>query len=105
MRAVSGDLYEIRHQRVLAKIDRLIAERNAAKAEVERLTAALDRVRALLPTDRLSREPRTVPAHALEVALDGQPEQTNKPQRLAECGQPWPCGHAPDGGNHPVGRP
>lgn len=23
------------------------------------------------------------------------------PQRLAECGQPWPCEHAPDGGNHP----
>jgi UDP-glucose 4-epimerase len=20
----------------------------------------------------------------------------------ADCGQPWPCGHAPDGGNHPV---
>lgn len=22
--------------------------------------------------------------------------------RVAECGQPWPCGHAPDGGRHPV---
>ena len=38
------------------------------------------------------------------ITQDSNPGTNAKPmsERLAECGQPYPCGHAPDGGNHPV---
>ena len=39
---------------------------------------------------------------ALRATKQAEPQGNHAAIRFAECGQPFPCEHAPDGGNHPM---